>query len=532
MIWTSFALLLMVVLGGFISYYGDLQGRRWGKKRVSWFGMRPKHTAILITSLTGAFISLLSIATILIVSPVLRDVILRGEQAIRENRDVREQIAQKRSELKGAQADTKLAQEAQAKAEQEKIVKQTQLAQAETRLQELSKELKPKQEAVAQLELQRARLERDVQRLQVQLNHMGQQNYALGKQNLALSRNNGLLAQQNQGLGKANGELSKTNEALQATQTALKKSNSVLDESNKVLIESNRVNIQENEKKINAQAAELNTKQQELALVTGQLEKAKEDLNFANVELESSRRFFTLTYDQVRRGRVSVRAGGELARTVIDAHMSFSVVKQQLEKLLIEADKTAQAVGAARGQNGRAVTIVPKRVVTQAGEFYFNSEEESINAFAELLTGTDKPNVIIISAFTNTIEGEQVPVNLQRSLVVPMFARDAVLASARLNANLSDDQLKQVIAQFLQTNVRDALVKAGAISQVDPVSGINELGQFDPIELGQLALKARQMHSDLVLKAVAKSAISSADPLDQNHLILEVVRASGNAKDS
>ncbi len=40
MFWTILALLLMVVLGGFISYYGDLQGRRWGKKRVSWFGLR------------------------------------------------------------------------------------------------------------------------------------------------------------------------------------------------------------------------------------------------------------------------------------------------------------------------------------------------------------------------------------------------------------------------------------------------------------------------------------------------------------
>jgi len=40
------------VLSG-LSPIGDFQGER-GKRRVSWLGMRPKHTAILITMLTGA----------------------------------------------------------------------------------------------------------------------------------------------------------------------------------------------------------------------------------------------------------------------------------------------------------------------------------------------------------------------------------------------------------------------------------------------------------------------------------------------
>src|SRR5579871_6337777 len=93
MFWTILALVLWIALGGFISYYGDLQGRRWGKKRVSWFGLRPKHTAILITSLTGGFIALMSIVTLLMVMPAVRDVILRGEAAIRTNKDLTEKKA-------------------------------------------------------------------------------------------------------------------------------------------------------------------------------------------------------------------------------------------------------------------------------------------------------------------------------------------------------------------------------------------------------------------------------------------------------
>src|SRR5579871_1884641 len=88
MIWTLLALGLWIILGGFISYYGDLQGRRWGKRRVSWFGLRPKHTAILITSLTGGLIALLSIGTLILIVPTVREVVLHGEAAIHENERV------------------------------------------------------------------------------------------------------------------------------------------------------------------------------------------------------------------------------------------------------------------------------------------------------------------------------------------------------------------------------------------------------------------------------------------------------------
>ena len=76
MFWTLAILLLLVVTGGFISYYGDLQGRRWGKRRVSWFGMRPKHTAILITSITGSVIALLTVGAVMLAAPNVANVIL------------------------------------------------------------------------------------------------------------------------------------------------------------------------------------------------------------------------------------------------------------------------------------------------------------------------------------------------------------------------------------------------------------------------------------------------------------------------
>jgi uncharacterized protein (DUF3084 family) len=530
MLWTLFALLALVVLGGFISYYGDLQGRRWGKKRVSWFGMRPKHTAILITSLTGAFISLLSIITLLAISPMLRDVIWRGERAIRENRELSEAADGYRSEIKVAKTELYNAQTDKTRAEQEKAQKQAELA-------ELQKRLLPLQQRVQQLVEQEARLRASKAQTEIALRQesaatlryrnenekLAGQNYTFAQTNRSLAQQKQQLEEQTRRLAKSNVDLSATNDALLATRDDLTKKNNVLANSNLNLLRANEINIEQ----INTR---LETQRRELAVVTGQLERAREDLNYAENQLEGTRRYFTLTYDQVRRGRISVRSGGELARIVVDAHMSSTVVRAQLVKLLDDASQRAQALGAAKGQNGRAVLIVTQRVATQASEFAFG-EEERLNGFVQALTGTDKPTVVIVSAFTNAIEGEPVIVDLQTNAAVPMFAAGKEIASCRLSANLSEEQIKEAIAQFLQTSVRAAAVKAGAIPEVDPASGINELGQLDPIDLGMVALRARQTRGDLILRAVARENITSADPLDRNHLSLELVRAPGTPKD-
>src|SRR5438876_11732771 len=85
MFYTTLALVMTVLMGGIIAYNGDLIGRKYGKRRVTLFGLRPKHTAILITSVTGVFISGLTTGVLFLLVPQVRHVILEGEQAIRDN---------------------------------------------------------------------------------------------------------------------------------------------------------------------------------------------------------------------------------------------------------------------------------------------------------------------------------------------------------------------------------------------------------------------------------------------------------------
>lgn len=54
-------IVIMAIVGGLIAYMADKMGSKIGKKRMSIFGLRPKHTSILLTVLGGIIISVLTI---------------------------------------------------------------------------------------------------------------------------------------------------------------------------------------------------------------------------------------------------------------------------------------------------------------------------------------------------------------------------------------------------------------------------------------------------------------------------------------
>ena len=65
-------IIFLLVLGGLISILGDLLGSKIGKARFSVLKLRPKKTAILITILTGSFISASSLSLMILVNRQLR----------------------------------------------------------------------------------------------------------------------------------------------------------------------------------------------------------------------------------------------------------------------------------------------------------------------------------------------------------------------------------------------------------------------------------------------------------------------------
>jgi uncharacterized protein (DUF3084 family) len=178
-------ILALLVLGGILATLGDRLGSRVGKARLSLFNLRPRDTAVVITALTGALISAISLGLMLLVSERLRVGLFELDQIQARLRDSRSSLAQSQASLKQSQAalvesrreltrSRLVVQEAEKgrslalRSRQEAISQreavQRELALAQTRVSSLRQELQPLQRQRLQLEAERGRLSREVRR--------------------------------------------------------------------------------------------------------------------------------------------------------------------------------------------------------------------------------------------------------------------------------------------------------------------------------------------------------------------------------
>lgn len=72
--------IVLILMGGFISYLGDRIGMRVGRRRLTLFGMRPKHSSVLVTIVTGTVIAALSLGALTIVSNDVRTALFRMKE--------------------------------------------------------------------------------------------------------------------------------------------------------------------------------------------------------------------------------------------------------------------------------------------------------------------------------------------------------------------------------------------------------------------------------------------------------------------
>jgi uncharacterized protein (DUF3084 family) len=169
-------ILALLVLGGVLSTLGDRLGSKVGKARLSLFNLRPRKTAVVITALTGALISAVSLGLMLRVSERLRVGLFELDQlqarlvnsrsALERSRaelgSLRGELESSRAEVTRAERGRSQAQRGRQQAETARGRAAAQLRSAEGRLGELRRSLQPLQEQRARLEQQQARLRRDV----------------------------------------------------------------------------------------------------------------------------------------------------------------------------------------------------------------------------------------------------------------------------------------------------------------------------------------------------------------------------------
>ncbi|GDX72664.1 hypothetical protein LBMAG39_10970 [Cyanobium sp.] len=148
-------ILALLLLGGVLSTLGDRLGSKVGKARLSLLGMRPRRTAVLITVLTGSLISGISLGLMLLVSDRLRTGLFELDQIERRLKDSREALTRSQVLLESSRGAVRTA-------EQGRLQARTQLTRVEAQARRLRGELAPLMQQRRQLELERDRLNGDI----------------------------------------------------------------------------------------------------------------------------------------------------------------------------------------------------------------------------------------------------------------------------------------------------------------------------------------------------------------------------------
>lgn len=168
-------ILILMIVSGVVAYIGDIVGMRFGKKRVSIFGLRPKATSSLITVVSGILITIVTLAVLSGTSQTVRT-------AIFSMKFVQKQITELTSQLQGSRADLMDLETRLLENQKDLVNKQIQLASvegkleaSESRLLEIENELaitkseqKEAADALTDLESERKTLEEEVNAMKLE----------------------------------------------------------------------------------------------------------------------------------------------------------------------------------------------------------------------------------------------------------------------------------------------------------------------------------------------------------------------------
>ena len=92
-------LIIIALMGGLIAYMGDKLGTKVGKRRMSLFGLRPKHTSIIVTIVTGLLVAAATVGVLSFTSQSVRTALFGMDQLRADMKHLNEEVAAKTQEL-------------------------------------------------------------------------------------------------------------------------------------------------------------------------------------------------------------------------------------------------------------------------------------------------------------------------------------------------------------------------------------------------------------------------------------------------
>ena len=112
-------IVVLIVTGGVIAFIGDRVGSRVGKKKLSLFGLRPRHTSVIVTIITGVLITTFTFVILAGASDNVRTALFGMEQLNRLMGETKARLQATDMQLADAKAEQQQAAEELAKSKTE-----------------------------------------------------------------------------------------------------------------------------------------------------------------------------------------------------------------------------------------------------------------------------------------------------------------------------------------------------------------------------------------------------------------------------
>lgn len=187
-------IVVLVLTGGVIAFIGDRLGSKVGKKKLSLFGLRPRHTSILVTIITGILITTVTFGILAIASKDVRTALFGMNKLKAELNEKQSMLEEASGALVNVKNNLNTTKEEYAKSKKD--------------LEETQEDLEIAQQAAELLRQEQVALQNRNQEL-------WSDNQTLIEHNQSLAENNQFLLANNESLKADKLELEKTNNDLQ-----------------------------------------------------------------------------------------------------------------------------------------------------------------------------------------------------------------------------------------------------------------------------------------------------------------------------
>lgn len=492
-------LAVVVLASGLIAYVADLLGRKLGKKRLTLGGLRPRHTAALMTVLSGMGISVLTILLVMAISADVRDWILRGNLAIVQAQE--RQLVVRRLEAEAKTAGDMLKDLA------------SQKSKLEARNKELAQAIESQRSQIATLKDRRHQAETQLaganRRAADATRGLSQaaRTLAMTKASLKSERKNLVLARQQLDVAmvdknNAEKEWARLDNEVRNREAELRDAESRLA--------SRERDVKDLDARIVGLTSSLAQAQGRLATATEQyndvqykLDASKLELDRLQAQVQQLRQGFEGNLASSRLKPQVVSVGQEMARIQLEPRQSQEDVAAALETALTKARKAAEDIGVKPRSGGPAASLKDQQ--TKDGKIITVAQQKA--AVVRSATGLPDQSVIIVSSIWNVFEGEDVPLVAAAYRNPLVYRQSQIVGETRIDGTKEDEVIIRQLTDFLTQRIRQKALSDGMIPNAEG------LGQVPFSDLFALAREIKDARRQVRLVALARQDTRAADPL-------------------